>query len=68
MVVVVHGVAKCKVPFQGQTVAAIREAVKAQLLVPDDALATINGKPVPPEHQVRRGDTLEFVTSIRKGR
>lgn len=60
MIRIICGVAQCQVPFEGQTVAAVRESFKAQLRIPDGATGNVNGQPAHDAYELCRGDTVEF--------
>ena len=66
MVTVIHGVVRCDIPFDGQTVEKIRQAAKKRLAIPDDTLARVNGKPAKLSRVLHRGDRIEFINPHRK--
>jgi hypothetical protein len=59
-VTVVHGVFRCDIPYQGQTVEGVRQEAKEHLPISEGALVFVNGKPARPNHVLKKGDNVEF--------
>ena len=60
MITVVHGVFRCHIPFDGQTVETVRQAAKDHMAIAEDAASFVNGKRARSTHVLKSGDKVEF--------
>ena len=63
MITVVHGMFRCSLPFDRQTVEAVRRAAKEHFIIADKSLVFVNGKVARAAHVLKEGDSVEFAIS-----
>lgn len=64
-----YGVNTLSSPLEGRTVSQVRLMLNQTFNIPDDTLATVNGRSVSEDYVLGKGDEVDFVKALgTKGR